>query len=254
MPVRDLSSLARLGQAHAAGVAILVLALALAACGASRGHAGKATTSSARRSVENASTHTTVGAEKPHCEEVEDPTPKGPQHLRKPKGALNPAKSYFVELETNCGDIDIKLAVSSAPAIAASFAYLVKLGFYDQLTFHLVLPGDLIQGGDPEGNGSGGPGYQVVEPPPAGTRYTPGTVAMAKTATQPPGAAGSQFFIVVGSKVQLPPQYALLGEVVKGWSTVQAISHVPTEGDTDGENSSPASPVVITHASLTTSG
>lgn len=249
--MRALSSLARVGQPHT-GVALAVAAsLALTACGVARSHASEGSTS---RSTRDSSARRSISTEQTHCSEAEEPAPKGPQHIPKPKQTLDPAKTYIVQLETNCGDIDIKLAAKRAPEIAASFAYLVKLGFYDDLTFHLVIAGYLIQGGDPEGDGSGGPGYEVIETPPSDIRYTPGTVAMAKTATDPAGAAGSQFFIVVGKKVDLPPQYALLGKVVKGWSTVKAISRVPTEDDADGDDSSPASPIVIDRAILSTSG
>ncbi|MHB1538468.1 MAG: peptidylprolyl isomerase [Solirubrobacteraceae bacterium] len=234
--------------------AAFVAVLALSACGGSSDHARSASTSTVRR-VQTSSSRASIAAARSGCSEVEAPTPKGPQRIAKPTGKLDPSKAYLVSLETNCGSIEMKLAVKRAPRIAASFAYLVQAGFYDELTFHLVLPGYLIQGGDPEGNGSGGPGYHVIERPPAHIHYTPGTVAMAKTPTQPAGTAGSQFFIVVGKKVELPPQYALLGRVVKGWSTVETISRVHTEDDADGgDSSAPATPIVISHALLTTTG
>lgn len=254
MPVRTASPLARICQASAGVAILLASALALSGCGSARG-APSGGEHARKSSPQASSTRTSVAAEQGSCSEVEDPAPKGPQHIAKPKSVLAPSKTYLVSLETNCGAIEIKLAARRAPRIAASFAYLVKLGFYDELTFHLVLPGCLIQGGDPEGNGSGGPGYVVVEKPPAHIRYTPGTVAMAKDPTQPAGTAGSQFFIVVGKKLDLPPQYALLGHVVKGWSTVKAISHIRTENDTDsGDDSAPARPVVISRALLTVVG
>lgn len=248
--MRAIFSLVRLGQAHAGLAFVLASTLALSACGVARSHASQGE----RSSKSTYSSRTSISTETAQCQEAEEPAPKGPQHIRKPTQTLDSAKSYIVQLETNCGDIDIKLATGRAPSIAASFAYLVKLGFYDDLTFHLVLTGYLIQGGDPEGDGSGGPGYEVIEKPPADLHYTPGTVAMAKAATDPAGAAGSQFFIVVGRKAELPPQYALLGKVVKGWSTVQAISRVPTEDDADGDDNSPSSPIVISRAILSTSG
>ncbi|MGZ4359274.1 MAG: peptidylprolyl isomerase, partial [Gaiellaceae bacterium] len=83
-----------------------------------------------------------------------------------------------------------------------------------------------IQGGDPTGTGSGGPGYTTVEPPPSSLRYTRGVVAMAKTAAQPAGAAGSQFFVVTAADAGLPPEYALLGHVVSGEDVVQAIGEL----------------------------
>lgn len=220
-------------------------ALALAACGASQTHA--ASRGNAGRSRVSA---TAEGANSGGCRTVARPIPKGPQHIAKPTLKLDPAKRYVVQLTTNCGKIDVQLDVRSAPAIAASFVYLVRMGFYNDLTFHRVVANFVIQGGDPNGDGSGGPGYTVIERPPASLRYTKGTVAMAKAATDPAGAAGSQFFIVTGSHVELPPQYALLGKVVGGQSTLSAISHVPTTAGSDGEDSSPKIPIVISKATV----
>jgi cyclophilin family peptidyl-prolyl cis-trans isomerase len=152
-----------------------------------------------------------------------------------------------VHLSTNCGTIEIRLAVRAAPRTTASFAYLVARGFYDGLTFHRVARGFVIQGGDPNADGTGGPGYSVVEPPPSGLQYTRGTVAMAKTSTDPPGASGSQFFIVTAARAPLPPQYALVGNVVGGMAGVEAIDKLPTDPPQDG---APIRPVVIGRASV----
>jgi cyclophilin family peptidyl-prolyl cis-trans isomerase len=107
----------------------------------------------------------------------------------------------------------------------------------------------VIQGGDPSGTGQGGPGYQVVEKPPANLQYAPGVVAMAKTASDPDGASGSQFFIVTGTATSLPPQYALVGKVVSGQTAVNAIAAVPTNPRQDG---APTTPVVISRATVAT--
>ena len=163
---------------------------------------------------------------------------------------LDPAKRYVVSLATNCGTIDIQLEVRKAPRTTASFAYLVKRGFYNDLTFHRIAAGFVIQGGDPNGDGSGGPGYMVVEPPPSNLRYTLGTVAMAKTGTDPAGASGSQFFIITTQEAPLPPQYALVGNVVGSLASVEAISKLPTDPPQDG---TPTTPVVISHATLSSS-
>jgi peptidyl-prolyl cis-trans isomerase B (cyclophilin B) len=103
----------------------------------------------------------------------------------------------------------------------------------------------VIQGGDPLGTGAGGPGYSVVESPPDDTRYTRGTVAMAKTATESPGASGSQFFIVTAEDAELPAEYALVGRVAAGEDAVERIASVPTD-----QNERPVSPVVIQRATL----
>jgi len=93
-------------------------------------------------------------------------------------------------------------------------------------------------------------GYTVTERPPSNVQYTKGTVAMAKDPADPPGTAGSQFFIVTGNDVDLPPQYAVLGKVVAGAQTVSAIAHVPTTESPDGEDSEPTKPIVISKATV----
>src|SRR5207244_5060037 len=96
--------------------------------------------------------------------------------------------------------------------------------------------GFIIQGGDPTASGTGGPGYLTVDKPPASARYTHGVVAMAKTPRQTAGTSGSQFFVVTGDDAQLPPEYALLGKVVKGLDVVDAIGKLgdpPTETQTE---------------------
>lgn len=225
------------------------MAVLVAACGSS--HAKKPATAPPQTVTESKPTSSASSVN--GCRVVSAPTPKGSQHIHKPRLTLDPSKRYVVSLETNCGKIEIALDVKQAPKTAASFAYLVRRGFYDSLTFHRVVPGFVIQGGDPDGNGSGGPGYTVVEKPPPDTQYGKGVVAMAKTASDPSGASGSQFFIVTGSDAGLPPQYALLGTVVGGQSTVQRISHVSTEAGPDGEDSTPSIPIVIDQATLSVS-
>jgi cyclophilin family peptidyl-prolyl cis-trans isomerase len=128
--------------------------------------------------------------------------------------------------------------------------YLVKRGFFDGLTFHRVAAGFVIQGGDPLGNGSGGPGYTVVEAPPPGTQYVRGVVAMAKTQTDPAGASGSQFFVVSGANVGLPAQYAVAGKVVSGIDVVEKIGSLPTNPPGDG---APTPPVVMSKVTVSTS-
>lgn len=168
-----------------------------------------------------------------------------------PSGQLDPARTYTVRLITNCGPIVIQLAVKEAPKTTASVAHLVQLGYYNDLTFHRVVPGFVIQGGDPKGNGTGGPSWEVVEAPPANLHYTKGVVAMAKGGEAPSGASGSQFFIVTGSNVNLPPVYALLGRVVGSEKAVEAIAHAPTEAPPEGgPPSRPRAPIVIERATL----
>jgi len=154
-----------------------------------------------------------------------------------------------VNLTTNCGPIDIRLDVKDSPITSASFAALVVRGFYNDLTFHRIAAGFVIQGGDPLGSGAGGPGYKVLEAPPASTQYLKGTVAMAKTATDPSGASGSQFFIVTGANAGLPAQYALLGYVTGSFAAAARIGAIASNPPGDGM---PVIPVVIEKAVLKT--
>jgi peptidyl-prolyl cis-trans isomerase B (cyclophilin B) len=186
----------------------------------------------------------------PGCRHVPAPPSRAGEQASKPTQALDPARTYTVRLDTNCGPIVIELAVKEAPETTASFAHLVKTGYYNDLTFHRIVQGFVAQGGDPNGNGTGGPSWRIVEPPPHNLRYTKGVVAMAKGGTAPAGASGSQFFIVTGSRVSLPPVYALVGHVISGENAVDAIAGIPTEATESGEMSKPRVPVVIERATL----
>jgi peptidyl-prolyl cis-trans isomerase B (cyclophilin B) len=154
---------------------------------------------------------------------------------------------------TNCGTFAFTLDVAHSPKTSASIYYLVKRGFFNGLTFHRVAAGFVIQGGDPVGNGSGGPGYVVVEPPPANTQYVRGDVAMAKTQTDPRGASGSQFFIVTGANITqsagLTPDYALAGKVISGIDVVKKIGSLPTNPPSDG---APTPAVVMSKVTVAT--
>lgn len=149
------------------------------------------------------------------------------KQFSKPKNMkLNPDRAYIWKLETSCGDIEIEFDLERAPKTANSVYFLTKQGFYDGTVFHRVAPElTVVQGGDPEGSGQGGPGYDVVEPPPEKLKYEKGVVAMAKGGADPPGTSGSQFFIVYGKDAEvLPPDYAILGEVVDGMDVVKKMS------------------------------
>jgi len=229
---------------------VALLSLGLAACGSSSN-----TTSTTTHSVKTASAgSTTASTEQYGCRHVAAPAPKPQPHLSAPHLKLDPGKTYTVTMLTNCGTFAFTLDVKQSPRTSASFYYLVKLGFFNDLTFHRVAAGFVIQGGDPTGTGGGGPGYEVVEPPPASTQYVLGDVAMAKTQTDPRGASGSQFFIVTAPNVTqsagLTPDYALLGKVVRGLNVVEAIGQIPTNPQGDG---SPVIPVVMSRVTVSVS-
>ena len=139
---------------------------------------------------------------------------------------LDESKSYSLVMRTNLGSFTVALDQKLAPHTCASLVSLARKGFFDGTIFHRIVPGFVIQGGDPTGKGSGGPGYTTVDPPPANVRYTRGVVAMAKTQEEPPGTAGSQFFVVTGIDVGLPPEYAVAGRVVNGLGVVLRIGRL----------------------------
>ncbi len=182
------------------------------------------------------------------CREVDAPRPKADGGQKRPKEKLDPAKTYEVRLETSCGPFTIRLDVKASPATAASFFSLAKKGFFDNTVFHRIVPGFVIQGGDPTGTGTGGPGYSTVDRPPADVAYTTGVVAMAKTAQEAPGTSGSQFYVVTGEDARLPPEYAVLGKVVSGIEVTQQIGEL---GDpASGGSGTPTRPVVIEKATV----
>lgn len=225
-------------------VFLIAASLVLAACG---GDDDTSTTDAPAAQTTTATTETDPsGNEDEGCEKISAPKPKGEQKLKKPKGELERGTTYVAEVITNCGEFEITLDAARAPKTGASFKHLAEKGFFDGLIFHRIVPGFVIQGGDPQGTGQGGPGYSVVEAPPADLVYSKGVVAMAKTATEKAGTSGSQFFVVTGEDAGLPPEYALLGKVTKGLDVVERIGVVSTDPSTEA----PVDPVVIRQIKL----
>jgi cyclophilin family peptidyl-prolyl cis-trans isomerase len=127
-------------------------------------------------------------------------------------------------IHTTKGDIDVQLFADDAPKAANNFLDLARKGFYDGVIFHRVVPGFVVQGGDPTGTGRGGPGYQFEDEPFKGN-YDRGTLAMANAG---PNTNGSQFFICLadlGGK--LPKNYTIFGRVTEGMDVVDAIAAAP---------------------------
>ena len=139
---------------------------------------------------------------------------------------LDPKRPHTVDVLTNLGGFAFRLDVEDSPCVTSSFASLVRKHFFDGTVFHRIVPGFVIQGGDPTATGTGGPGYTVTDVPPANSLYTEGVVAMAKSPAEPRGAAGSQFFIVTASNAGLQPDYAILGVVTKGLKVVERIGRL----------------------------
>jgi peptidyl-prolyl cis-trans isomerase B (cyclophilin B) len=173
------------------------------------------------------------------CTAVEAPLPRT-EKLEKPGRELLQGEVTAV-VETSCGPFSIALDTEKFPKTASSFAHLVDEGFYDDTSFSYV-DGSVVQGGDPVGDRTGGPGYFIDEPVPFDTEYTRGTVAMAKTEVEPIGRSGSQFFVVYAEDAGLPAEFAVLGDVTYGMDVIDRIAELR---DTGSETGAPSAPVVI---------
>ena len=221
-----------------------MLALALTACGDEpkdeRSSAGdgsaQAPATTEPATTEPPKTDPAAGG----CKQVEKPAPKPDGGQEKPPDELDPGKTYRLVVATNCGEFKIKLDQKQSPKAAASLVSLARKEFFKGTTFHRIAPGFVIQGGDPTGTGSGGPGYSTRDKPPSDATYTKGVVAMAKTEQEAPGTAGSQFYVVTGEDAGLPPDYAIVGKVSEGLDVVERIGEL---GDPATEQ--PTQPVVI---------
>ena len=196
---------------------VLALLLLILACGA----CGGGDDDGEEEAVGNEATAGETG-----CREVEAPAPKEEGGQTAPDGPLDARERPELVVRTNCGEFTIRLDPASAPNTTASFVKLAENGYFDDTIFHRIVPNFVIQGGDPTGTGMGGPGYSTVDKPKPDAKYTKGVVAMAKTAQEPAGTSGSQFFVVTGDDIGLPPDYAVIGEVTDGLDVVERIGRL----------------------------
>jgi peptidyl-prolyl cis-trans isomerase B (cyclophilin B) len=202
--------------------ALLALAIAVAGCGDDDDADGEAQ----KPATESQPAETQPAEETRGCKDVDQPPPRDGGGQKKPTRTLDASKTYEVVFETSCGAFTIRLDQKTSPQAAASFVSLARNGFFDETIFHRIVPGFVIQGGDPTASGTGGPGYSTRDKVPGNAAYDPGVVAMAKAGNEPPGTAGSQFFVVTGAGAGLTPDYALLGRVTKGTKVVQKIGEL----------------------------
>ena len=161
------------------------------------------------------------------CKAVSAPEPKDVS-LPAPEQTVKRGESLTAEVKTSCGSFAIELDSKDSPKTVNSFVYLAREGFYEGLDFYKVISGFALYGGDPQGDGSGGPGYSVVEPPPPGTHYSKRVVAMEREPGQPPGSSGSAFFVVTSLETGLPSDFALLGRVTGSYAAVARINKLAT--------------------------
>jgi peptidylprolyl isomerase len=159
------------------------------------------------------------------------PNPDGSSEKRQkfdaaPEMFIDPEKTYTATMVTSKGTLEILLDPHAAPATVNSFVFLARWHYFDGIVFHRIIPGFVLQGGDPTGSGAGGPGYRFNDELPKAGRYEVGSLAMANAG---PNTNGSQFFVISGPDgVRLPPLYALFGKVVKGLDVVATINDVGT--------------------------
>jgi cyclophilin family peptidyl-prolyl cis-trans isomerase len=192
----------------------------------------------------DSTTTESVATSPDECATVDAPEARNPAASEAPTEPLDPSKTHTLTFETTCGSFTVTLDPELAPKTTASLVALAGDGYFDDTIFHRVVPGFVIQGGDPTQSGGGGPGYSTVDVPPSGSAYTKGVVAMAKSGVEAPGTSGSQFFVVTGDDVGLPPEYAIVGEVTDGMDTVLRIDAL---GVDDGP---PSQPVVISSVTV----
>lgn len=222
----------KLRQHHRIVLLALIAAVLIAGCGGG----SDGSTSSPDASTE---AETQQG-----CKKVKAPAPKKVT-FKAPNQVLEAGEAATAVVKTSCGTFEIALDTTRAPETTNSFAFLAEEGFYDDLTFHRIIPGFVIQGGDPEGTGTGGPGYSIEEKPPPNLAYTKGVVAMAKTEVDPPGRSGSQFYVVTSPDANLPPEYALIGQVSSEYYDV--LEQIEKLGTQEG---TPKQPVVVEEVTI----
>lgn len=172
------------------------------------------------------------------------------QWSKPPEMQIDGSKKYSALVETNKGDFTIELLPAEAPVTVNNFVCLARAGFYDNTPVHRIVAGFVIQGGDPTGTGSGGPGYRFNDEP-VNLDYTKGTVAMANAG---PNTNGSQFFVVLDDLTgRLPKNYTLFGKVSDGMDVVDALGKVETKVGRSGEKSTPVEPVTIEKVTISES-
>jgi cyclophilin family peptidyl-prolyl cis-trans isomerase len=170
------------------------------------------------------------------CPPVDGADEQTQQFDAAPPTCLEAGATYEAVVTTNQGEFTILLDPESAPVAANNFVFLARNQYFDDTICHRIIPNFVVQCGDPTGTGTGGPGYTIVDEPPAPGQYEIGSIAMAKTAA--PDSGGSQFFIITGSDgAALPPEYSLFGQVTAGFDT--AVAAMAAAGTPSGEPSEP---------------
>ncbi|MGA7759915.1 MAG: peptidylprolyl isomerase [Ilumatobacteraceae bacterium] len=223
---------------HRRILATLVAALVVAASACGSDDSGTAAAEQAAATDPAAADTTGTGdaAASADCPPVDGADEQTRQFDAAPPTCLEAGATYEAVVTTNQGEFTILLDPGSAPVAANNFVFLARNQYFDDTICHRIIPNFVVQCGDPTGTGTGGPGYTIVDEPPAPGEYEIGSIAMAKTAA--PDSGGSQFFIITGSDgAALPPEYSLFGQVTDGFDT--AVAAMAAAGTPSGEPSQP---------------
>ncbi|OAB36895.1 peptidylprolyl isomerase [Paenibacillus macquariensis subsp. defensor] len=224
-------------------ITLITAALLLSACG------NKPTNEPATDQTTGSNTEQTTPVE-PTPPAEETPTQTTKSWDNPPAMEIDSTKSYEAEVTTNKGTFTIELYAKDAPKTVNNFVFLAKQGFYNDVIFHRIIETFMIQTGDPQGTGAGGPGYQF-EDEKTTYKYEPGTVAMANAG---PNTNGSQFFICTGADsdfLNSQPNYTIFGKITNGMDVVNKIAATPVEAGMSGEVSSPTEKVQIKDVKIT---
>lgn len=230
-------------------VAVVVVVGAIYLFGGGKNNKTAATTTTESPITTAAPTTTTIPVKAPAAvcaaaSKVTTPTPH--TYPKPPPFCIDRTKTYVAKIVTNEGTMEATLAANDSPVATNNFVFLAQHHFYDGLKWHRVVKDFVIQGGDPQGNGNGGPGYSVPGEVPKSGKYPLGALAAAKTGTDPDGTMGSQFFVVTGPQGEgLPPQYAYFGVVTKGIDVAEKIASF-SKGD-----GPPTKPMTIEKITIT---
>ena len=207
----------------------LVLPLALAGCGGDDGEGSTGTAGATSAGAASTSSDAGEATGTAECPPADGTTERTTTFDAAPPMCLTPGADYKAVITTDAGVVTVDLLEDKAPETVNNFVFLARHKYYEGITFHRVIPGFMIQGGDPQSTGSGGPGYDFADELPDEGEYEIGSMAMANAG---PDTNGSQFFIVTGDAgVSLPPQYSLFGKVTEG---LEAVKTIESDGSAQG--------------------
>ena len=168
------------------------------------------------------------------------------QYSSPPPTTIDASKTYTATVDTSAGSMTLELLAAEAPLTVNNFVFLAREGFYEDCQFHRVIKDFMIQGGCPKGDGTGGPGYRFQDEP-VTRKYVKGTLAMANAG---PNTNGSQFFIVHGADVGLPPNYTIFGMLTGGEEVLDTLANSPVSRGRSGEPSQPNERLVINNITI----